>query len=150
MFVNPRFARAARVTVLVCCSTSHFSNVCLSQKQYAYQTGNEGEKICAVFSENPLLQRYGIICVSSQHVCPCLLFVTTEASLLVEKANDILSILEILINKYIRQQVSQGPRWSILIVHAFFVSGANTFLHMHARICTENLHFSAFHVFCYW
>ena len=53
--------------------------------------GNEGQKICGVFFENAPLQRYGVICVSRQRVRPYLVFVATEASLLVRKANDILN-----------------------------------------------------------
>ena len=57
----------------------------------AYLTGNKGQKSCWEFSENAPLQRYGVICVSRQRVHPCLLFVGIEASLLVVKANKILS-----------------------------------------------------------
>ena len=53
--------------------------------------GNEGQKICRIFSENAPLQRYGVICVSRQRVRLCLLFMTTRASLLGEKAYDISS-----------------------------------------------------------
>ena len=53
-----------------------------------YLTGTEGQKIRAVFSS---FERYGVICVSRQRARPYLVFVTTQASLLVEKANEILS-----------------------------------------------------------
>ena len=42
------------------------------------------------FFKNASFTRYGVICVSRQHVRPYLVFVTTEASLLVKKANEIL------------------------------------------------------------
>ena len=51
---------------------------------------NEGQNICAIFSETAPLQRFGVICTSRQHVCPYLVFVATEASLVVRKINDIL------------------------------------------------------------
>ena len=68
--INPRRACAARVTVVVLC-------VCLSVKSHltygasvrpenavTYSAGNEGEKICGVFSENaPLLRSSGIAVV---------------------------------------------------------------------------------------
>ena len=56
-----------------------------------YLTGTEGQKIRAVFSKTASLERYGIICVSRQCARPYLVFVTTQASLLVKKANEILS-----------------------------------------------------------
>ena len=51
-----------------------------------YLTGTEGQKIRAASFE-----RYGVICVSRQRTRPYLVFVTTQASLLVKKANEILS-----------------------------------------------------------
>ena len=65
--INPRRACAARVTVVVVC-------VCLSVKSHltygvsvppenavTYSAGNEGKKICGVFSENaPLLRSSGV------------------------------------------------------------------------------------------
>ena len=62
-------------------------SVCL-KNDTAYLTSNEGQYICAVFS---LLQRCGVICISWQCLHPYLVFVATEASLLVRKANDILN-----------------------------------------------------------
>ena len=56
-----------------------------------YLTGSEGQKIRAVFSKTASFERYGVICVSRQRARPCLVFVTTQASLLVKKANEILS-----------------------------------------------------------
>ena len=56
-----------------------------------YLTGTEGQKIRAVFSKTALFERYGVICVSRQHVRPYLVFVTIQASLLVKKANEILN-----------------------------------------------------------
>ena len=56
-----------------------------------YLTGNEGQKLRAVFSKTASFERYGIICVSRQRVRPYLLLVTTQASLLVKKVNEILS-----------------------------------------------------------
>ena len=65
--VNPRRACAARVTVVGCVCVC--VSVCLSvtlhltsqvfvrlTKDTTYLTGNEGQKICAVFSENASLQ----------------------------------------------------------------------------------------------
>ena len=60
--INPRRACAERVTVVgsvcvcVCYSTSHFSNVFRLTNDTTYLTGNEGQKCCAVFSENAPLQ----------------------------------------------------------------------------------------------
>ena len=74
--INPRRACAARVTVVgsVCLS------VCLSVKSHltygasvrpeidvTYSAGNEGGKICGVFSETAPLQRSGTSCI----VCLC-------------------------------------------------------------------------------
>ena len=56
-----------------------------------YLTGNEGQKLLAVFSKTASFEIYGVICVSRQRVRPYLLFVTPQASLLVKKANEILS-----------------------------------------------------------
>ena len=56
-----------------------------------YLTGTEGQKIRAVFSKTASFERYGVICVSRQRARPYLVFVTTQASLLVKKANEILS-----------------------------------------------------------
>ena len=39
-----------------------------------------------------LFKIYGIICISQQRVRPYLVFVTTQASLLVKKANDVLEM----------------------------------------------------------
>ena len=91
-------AHAQRGSVCVCVS------VCLSvtlhltsrmsvrlKKDTIYLTGTEGQKIRAVFSKTASFERYGVICVSRQRACPYLVFVTTQASLLVKKANEILS-----------------------------------------------------------
>ena len=51
-------------------------------------TGTEGQKIRAVFSKTASFERYG---VSRPRVRPYLVFVTTQASLLVKKAYEILS-----------------------------------------------------------
>ena len=74
--INPRRACAARVTVVgsVCLS------VCLSVKSHltygasvrpeidvTYSAGNEGGKLCGVFSETAPLQRSGTSCI----VCLC-------------------------------------------------------------------------------
>ena len=59
-----------------------------------YLTGTEGQKIRAVFSKTASFERYGVICVSQQRARPYLVFVTTQASLLVKKANEILSTME--------------------------------------------------------
>ena len=56
-----------------------------------YLTGTEGQKIRAVFSKTASFERYDVICVSRQRVRPYLLLVTTQASLLVKKVNEILS-----------------------------------------------------------
>ena len=47
---------------------------------------------CGYFSKNASFKRYGIICVSRQGKRPYLVFVTTQASLLVKKTNEVLSI----------------------------------------------------------
>ena len=47
-------------------------------------------KLC-VFANKASFKRYGVICVSRQHVRPYLVFVTIQASLLVKKANEILN-----------------------------------------------------------
>ena len=44
-----------------------------------------------VFANNASFKRYGVICISRQRVRPYLVFVTSQASLLVKKANEILS-----------------------------------------------------------
>ena len=83
-----------RVCVCVCLSvTLH-----LTSRMYVrlkndtiYLTGTEGQKIRAVFSKTASFERYGVICVSRQRARPYLVFVTTQASLLVKKANEILS-----------------------------------------------------------
>ena len=68
VFINPRRACAARVTVV--------GSVCLSVNQHltsgasvrlendiTYSAGNEGEKICGVFSETAPLQRSSTSCI---------------------------------------------------------------------------------------
>ena len=100
--INPRRACAARVTV--CVYTYVCVCVCLSVTLHLtsrmsvrltndtiYLTGTEGQKIRAVFSKTASFERYGVICVSRQRARPYLVFVTTQASLLVKKANEILS-----------------------------------------------------------
>ena len=44
------------------------------------------------FAKKSLFKIYGIICISQQRVRPYLVFVTTQASLLVKKANDVLEM----------------------------------------------------------
>ena len=65
MYINPRRACAAMVTVVgsVCLSvylsvTQHLASqmfIC-STNDTTYLTGNEGQKVCGVFSENAPLQ----------------------------------------------------------------------------------------------
>ena len=60
------------------------------------------------FSESVVFHSYSVICISQQCVC---VFVTTEASLLAGKGNNILSILEIPVNECRRQQaIALYPR----------------------------------------
>ena len=47
-------------------------------------------KLC-VFAKKASFKRYGVVCISRQRVRPYLMFVTIQASLLVKKANEILS-----------------------------------------------------------
>ena len=47
-------------------------------------------RLC-IFAKKASFKRYGVICVSQQGVRPHLVFVTIQASLLVKKANEILS-----------------------------------------------------------
>ena len=47
--------------------------------------------LLCVFANKASFKRYGVICVSRQHVRPYFVFVTIQASLLVKKANDILN-----------------------------------------------------------
>ena len=63
------------------------ASVCL-ENAVTYSTGNEGQKICGNFFENAPFLFYGDICVSQQRVRLYYMFVTTEASLLRKKAND--------------------------------------------------------------
>ena len=145
-----------RVTVLgvclfVCLSVGLFITLQLIsgmsvhlKSDTAYLNSNEGQKVCAVFSETVMLQRYGIVCISQQCVCPCLLFVTTKASLLDEKANNILSILKIPLNECRRQQVCSTHLRRPLIAHAFFVSHANTFLCVNT--CCTVLYYVTVHI----
>ena len=65
--INPRRACAARVTVVgsVCVSVkSHLTYGASVRPENAvtYSAGNEGQKICGVFSETAPLQRYGTCC----------------------------------------------------------------------------------------
>ena len=48
-----------------------------------------------VFAKKALFKRYCIICVSRQRVRHYIVFVTTQASLLVKKANEILNTARI-------------------------------------------------------
>ena len=63
--INPRRACAARVTVVVVCVCRLVANSLLIkgsvrlENAVTYSTGNEGQKICGVFSETAPLQRYG-------------------------------------------------------------------------------------------
>ena len=81
-------------SVCVCVSVSRHltsgASVCL-ENAVTYSTGNEGQKICGYFFENVPFLFYGIICVSWQCVRLYYVFVTTEASLLRKKANNILN-----------------------------------------------------------
>ena len=72
----------------------------------AYLTGNEGQKFCGDFSENYLLLRCGVICVSQQCVWPYFMFMATVASLLVRKANEILKI-DLFTNQCVKKAASQ-------------------------------------------
>ena len=69
LFINPRRACAARVTVVGSVCQSVCLSVCVSVKSHltygasvrpenavTYSAGNEGQKICGVFSENAPLQ----------------------------------------------------------------------------------------------
>ena len=58
MLINPRRAWAARVTVVrfVCLSVTPSRMFFRLTNDTTYLTGNEGQKICAVFSENASLQ----------------------------------------------------------------------------------------------
>ena len=94
------------IFTLVCLYISPLRISVRLKNDTAYLTGNEGKTVCEFFSENAPLQRFGIICVSRQCVRPCLLFLMTEASLVVEKGNDILSILETSVNECRRWQAS--------------------------------------------
>ena len=100
--INPRRACAARVTVVwslcvcvcVCLSVTLHLTSRMSvrlKNDTIYLTGTEGQKIRAVFSKTASFERYGVICVSRQRARPYLVFVTTQASSLVKKANEILS-----------------------------------------------------------
>ena len=103
--INPRRACAARVTSWGLCTSYVSVCVCLSvytlhltsrmsvrlKNDTIYLTGTGGQKIRAVFSKTASFERYGVICVSRQRARPYLVFVTTQASLLVKKANEILS-----------------------------------------------------------
>ena len=100
VIINPRRACAARVTVVgsvcvcVCVSVTLHLTSRMSvrlKNDTIYLTGTEGQKIRAVFSKTASFERYGVICVSRQRARPYLVFVTTQASLLVKKANEILS-----------------------------------------------------------
>ena len=95
-FINLRHTFTARVTVVgyVCLSVTLHLDSQMSvrlKNDTAYLMGNEGQKVCGNFSENVLILRYGIICLSQQCVCPYLVCMATVASLLVRKANEILS-----------------------------------------------------------
>ena len=75
-----------------CLSVTLHLHYRMSKTMYtAYLMGDLGQNICAAFSENAPLQRYGVICVSQQHVRPYLMFMATKASLQVRKANNILN-----------------------------------------------------------
>ena len=74
----------------VCLSVTSRMSVRL-KNDTIYLTGTEGQKIRAVFSKTASFERYGVICLSRQRARPYLVFVTTQASLLVKKANEILS-----------------------------------------------------------
>ena len=96
--INPRRACAARVTVVgsvrVCVSVTLHLTSRMSvrlKNDTIYLMGTEGQKIRAVFSKTASFERYGVICVSRQRARPYLVFVTTQASLLVKKANETLS-----------------------------------------------------------
>ena len=47
--------------------------------------------ILCVFAKKASFKRYGVICISRQRMRPYLVFVIIQASLLVKKANEILS-----------------------------------------------------------
>ena len=71
LFINPRRACAARVTVLGSVCVCVCLCVCLTygasvrpENAVTYSAGNEGQKICGVFSENaPLLRSSGVAVV---------------------------------------------------------------------------------------
>ena len=103
-FINPRRACAARVTVVgsVCLSvTLHLtSRMSVRLKNNTiYLTGTEGQKIRAVFSKTASFERYGVICVSRQRARPYLVFVTTQASLLVKRLTRYSALLQIRVNE---------------------------------------------------
>ena len=65
LFINPRHACAARVTVVilcVCVCKSHLTSGASTRPENAitYSAGIEDQKICGVFSETAPLQRSGI------------------------------------------------------------------------------------------
>ena len=52
-----------------------------------YSTGNEGQKICGVFSENASFKSYGVICLPWPPTALMRDFSMTEPSTVLEKAN---------------------------------------------------------------
>ena len=65
MFINPRRACAARVTVVgsvcVCAPNIVYSSHKPSTNDRTYLTGNEGQKFCGIFSENAPLRASSIV-----------------------------------------------------------------------------------------
>ena len=80
------------VCVSVCLSTPQLTSrwfVC-PRNDATHLSDNENQFNFMAYSEGAPLLRYGVICISRQCRRPYLVFVATEASLLVRKANDIL------------------------------------------------------------
>ena len=97
-----------------------------------YLTGNEGQKLLAVFSKTASFEIYGVICVSRQRVRPYLLFVTPQASLLVKKANEKSQCRSMKAASYIVVPCDHGYKYRFAYYSACAVVSA------------EGLHFSAF------
>ena len=93
--INPRCTCAARVTVVVSVCLSLSTPQLTSQwfvcprNDAMHSSSNKNQFNFMGYSESAPLLRSGIICVSWQHVSPYPVFVVTEASLLVRKANNI-------------------------------------------------------------
>ena len=69
LVINPRRACAARVTVVCLSVSQHLTSGASVRLEHAvtYSTGDEGQKICGVFSETAPLQRYGTCCCTATH-----------------------------------------------------------------------------------